>query len=203
LLLRLKERILARLEVPVSQEDAIFRLNLSNRPFDVDALSEDKRKIKRLLTTTNKSRTQSMEPEHHHHNQQIPMPNPYLIQQQQHQQQQSLQQQQAQAQAQVQAQQQQMMLQQQMLLQQQQQQQQQMQMQQQMQQQQMLQQQQMALPVPPLMMMQQPLYDMNTFASGRSPSNLSPFSDPNGQSPRSPLAKASKEFYALLRNGGK
>ncbi|CAO3673709.1 unnamed protein product [Rhizopus stolonifer] len=84
LLHRLKERILARLGVPVSQEDAIMRLDLANRPFDVDALSEDKRKIKRFLTV-NKSRTQSIEPDHHHHNPyQQPMVHPMMIQQQQH-----------------------------------------------------------------------------------------------------------------------
>ncbi|KAI7905845.1 uncharacterized protein BX663DRAFT_497836 [Cokeromyces recurvatus] len=78
LLNRLQDRILARLGVPVSQEDAAFRIDLRNRPFDVDALSEDKRKIKRYLNT-NKSRTQSMEPEQHH-----AMP-PYIMQQQQQQ----------------------------------------------------------------------------------------------------------------------
>ncbi len=148
----------------------------------MDALSEDKRKIKRFLhNNNNKSRTQSMEPE----SAQIPMTNPYLLQQQQQQQQ-----------AQSQAQQQQMLMQQQILLQQQ-------------QQQQMLMQQQMPPPVhPPLgmpqnyIMMQQPVYDINSF-NGRSPSNLSPFTDTQGQSPRSPLPKASKEFYALFRNGGK
>lgn len=61
-----------------------MRLDLANRPFDVDALSEDKRKIKRFLTV-NKSRTQSTEPDHHHHNPyQQPMVHPMMIQQQQH-----------------------------------------------------------------------------------------------------------------------
>lgn len=188
LLHRLKERILARLGVPISQEDACFRLNISNRPFDVDALSEDKRKIKRFLNN-NKSRTQSIEPE----SAQIQMTNPYLLQQQQ-----------AQLQAQQQQQQQQLMLQQQILLQQQQQQ----QLLQQQQQQQLLQQQQMAMPQqPPMglpqphMMMQQPVYDITAF-NNRSPANLSPFTEQQGQSPRSPLGKASKEFYAFFRNGG-
>lgn len=85
---RLKERILARLGVPVSQEDAIMRLDLASRPFDVDALSEDKRKIKRFLTTS-KSRTQSIEPDYHHHPYQQPMVHPLLLQQQQQQQQQT------------------------------------------------------------------------------------------------------------------
>ncbi|KAG1152549.1 hypothetical protein G6F37_004143 [Rhizopus arrhizus] len=88
LLHRLKERILARLGVPVSQEDAIMRLDLASRPFDVDALSEDKRKIKRFLTTS-KSRTQSIEPDYHHHPYQQPMVHPLLLQQQQQQQQQT------------------------------------------------------------------------------------------------------------------
>ncbi|KAI8997125.1 hypothetical protein BDB01DRAFT_769915 [Pilobolus umbonatus] len=61
LLHRLKERILAKLNVPVSQEDELMHINISNRPFDMEFLSEDRRKGKRILL--NKSRTQSMEPE--------------------------------------------------------------------------------------------------------------------------------------------
>lgn len=175
LLHRLKERILARLGVPISQEDAVFRLSLSSRAFDVDALSEDKRKIKRFLTN-NKSRTQSIEPE----NSQIPMINPYLLQQQQQQVQQA---------------QQQMILQQQILLQQQQQ-------QQQLQQMPPPAQQPMGMPQPQLMM-QQPLYDINSFSSRPTPgATLSPLPETSVPSPKSPLGKASKEFYALFRNGG-
>ncbi|KAI8088285.1 hypothetical protein BDF21DRAFT_491340 [Thamnidium elegans] len=193
LLHRLKERILARLCVPISQEDAVFRLSLSNRPFDVDSLSEDKRKIKRFLTN-NKSRTQSMEPE----NSQMPIMNPYILQQaQQLQQQQQQQQQQHQ---------QQMLLQQQILLQQQQQ-------QQQLQRQQLKQQQQQPLihqQVPPLttampqphMLMQSPLYDINAFNGRVLPNNLSPVPESSAQSQNSPLNKASDEFYALFSKGG-
>ncbi|KAI8327234.1 hypothetical protein BD560DRAFT_418381 [Blakeslea trispora] len=75
LLHRLKERILARLAVPVSQEDAVFSLDLTQRHFDQDALSEDKRKSRRFLTT-NKSRTHSIEPEQHA----ILQTAPYLVQ---------------------------------------------------------------------------------------------------------------------------
>ncbi|KAF1799619.1 hypothetical protein FB192DRAFT_1387647 [Mucor lusitanicus] len=91
LLHRLKDRILARLLVPISQEDAVFSLDLTSRPFDVDALSEDKRKIKRFLSN-NKSRTQSIEPptdhtsaymlHHHHHPQQQQQTPQQLLQQQ-------------------------------------------------------------------------------------------------------------------------
>ncbi|KAI9267863.1 hypothetical protein BY458DRAFT_475796 [Sporodiniella umbellata] len=87
LLHRLKERILARLGVPVSQEDDVMRLDLANRHFDVDALSEDKRRIKRFLSV-NKSRTQSIEPDHHNNPYQQPIVHPLMLQQQQQQQQQ-------------------------------------------------------------------------------------------------------------------
>lgn len=107
---------------------------------------------------------------------QIPMINPYLIQQQQAQQQ--------------------MLLQQQILLQQQQ--------QQQLLHQQMppLAQQSISMPQPQ-MIMQQPLYDINAFTGRSSSANISPIPETTVQSPKSPLSKASKEFYALFRNGGK
>lgn len=181
------------MNVPVSQEDAIFRLSLSNRPFDVDALSEDKRKIKRFLNN-NKSRTQSIEPE----STQMPIMNPFMLQQAQQLQQQQQQQQQ-------------MHLQQQILLQQQQAQQQQqlVQAQQQRQQPQAL----LHQPLPPSnititqphMLIQPPLYDMNAF-NGRTlpPNNLSPVPESTtNQSPQPPpLTQASQEFYALFREAG-
>jgi hypothetical protein len=165
---RLKERILARLLVPVSQEDAVFRLNLMNRPFDVDALSEDKRKLKRFLSH-NKSRTHSMEPDQQ-------------LQQQLQQQQQALLLQQQQQQA--------------MLLQQ--------------QQQVLLQQQQQQLLRQPMPLMM-PQYDyaaanaathvVNTAAShvANTTANSTAISTTDTTTPRSPLPKASKEFYALCQ----
>lgn len=220
LLHRLKERILARLLVPISQEDTVFSLDLTSRPFDVDALSEDKRKIKRFLSNSNKSRTQSIEPpadhtsaymlHHHHHPQQQQQTPQQLLQQQI-----MLQQQQ-----------------QQLLLQQQQQQQQ----QQMLQQQQQPQQQQrmvaqaptqpphigtpiMMMPppsLPPLQQQQQQVFDANTnamtasnaaavaAAAAASAVNNTNRASPSIYSadvnPNSPLPKASKEFYATCQN---
>ncbi|KAL9560599.1 hypothetical protein PS6_000054 [Mucor atramentarius] len=216
LLHRLKERILARLLVPISQEDACFSLDLTSRPFDVDALSEDKRKIKRFLSS-NKSRTQSIEPPTDHSS-------AYMLHQQQQQNPQQLLQQQVMLQQQQQ--------QQQILLQQQQQQ---ILQQQQQQQQRMVpppQQPQMGTPImmmppPSLPPPQQPqqAFDPNNNAMATSnaaataaaavaaaaaaasavnanhrasPSIFS--TDINQLSPNSPLPKASKEFYATCQN---
>ncbi|KAI8890209.1 Bromodomain-containing protein [Backusella circina FSU 941] len=61
LLYRLKERVLARWLVPVSQEEEVMALDLTCRVFDASLLSEDKRKGSKRISS--KSRTQSIEPQ--------------------------------------------------------------------------------------------------------------------------------------------
>ncbi|KAI8975321.1 hypothetical protein BDF20DRAFT_914267 [Mycotypha africana] len=66
LLHRLQDRILGRMGVPISQEAAVMSMNLSSRPFDPEALNEERRKTKRYLTKTRHYSTEPEQRQHHH-----------------------------------------------------------------------------------------------------------------------------------------